>query len=402
MPEFVCRLGTPDGKVLESRRMAGSEEALRHELEGEGLHVFSVTRAGSAMGIPFLGRREKVPSVDFLLFNTQLKTLLHAGLPLTQSLELLKAQQTAPHFRALLDKVHQQVTTGVALSDAFLSLGDTFPRLYPNSLRAGERSGDLESVLERFVEYQKIVEGVRKKIIAALTYPAVLILMSLGLIIILIAKVIPSFTQFYVNFDSALPLPTRMVIGLSDFVQQNLLYLIAGVIGAAYAFRAWSRTPKGRLITDRWKLKVPLSGNLTHLFALSQFSRSMAVLLGGGTPMVPALETAATSVGNTWISEAMLGCVKEVKQGRALSEAVADTKIAPEMALAMMRVGESTGALPEMLIHTSEFFDEAIEFSLARIVALFEPIILVVMGIIVGGLLLAVYYPMLSMVTRIG
>ncbi len=402
MAEFACRLGAPDGSVIDVRRMAASEEALRLELEGEGFHIFSLGRPRKGLGLPFLRRREKVPNQDFLLFNTQLKTLLHAGLPLAQSLELLKEQQTSVHFRALLNKVHQQVTTGVALSDAFLSLGDTFPRLYPNSLRAGERSGDLESVLERFVEYQKIVEGVRKKIIAALTYPAVLILMSLGLIIILIAKVIPSFTQFYVNFDSALPLPTRMVIGLSDFVQQNLLYLIAGVIGAAYAFRAWSRTPKGRLITDRWKLKVPLSGNLTHLFALSQFSRSMAVLLGGGTPMVPALETAATSVGNTWISEAMLGCVKEVKQGRALSEAVADTKIAPEMALAMMRVGESTGALPEMLIHTSEFFDEAIEFSLARIVALFEPIILVVMGIIVGGLLLAVYYPMLSMVTRIG
>jgi len=323
-------------------------------------------------------------------------------LPLAQSLELLKKQQTSAHFRALLDSVHQQVTTGVALSDAFLALGDTFPRLYPNSLRAGERSGDLESVLERFVEYQKIVEGVRKKIVGALTYPAVLILMSIGLIIILMAKVIPSFTEFYVSFDSVLPLATRIVIGLSDFVQENFLYLTVGVIGAVYAFRSWARTPKGRLITDRWKLKVPLAGRLAHLFSLSQFSRSMAVLLGGGTPMVPALETAATSVGNTWVAEAMLGCVQEVREGRALSDAVADTKIAPEMALAMMRVGEATGALPEMLNHTSDFFDEEIDFALARIVTLFEPIILVVMGLIVGGLLLAVYYPMLSMASRIG
>jgi len=402
VPEFSCRLGAPDGSVVVLRRMAASVESLRHELEGEGFHIFSMDRDRGGMGIPFLRRSEKVRNQDFLLFNTQLKTLLHAGLPLAQSLELLKKQQTSAHFRALLDSVHQQVTTGVALSDAFLALGDTFPRLYPNSLRAGERSGDLESVLERFVEYQKIVEGVRKKIVGALTYPAVLILMSIGLIIILMAKVIPSFTEFYVSFDSVLPLATRIVIGLSDFVQENFLYLTVGVIGAVYAFRSWARTPKGRLITDRWKLKVPLAGRLAHLFSLSQFSRSMAVLLGGGTPMVPALETAATSVGNTWVAEAMLGCVQEVREGRALSDAVADTKIAPEMALAMMRVGEATGALPEMLNHTSDFFDEEIDFALARIVTLFEPIILVVMGLIVGGLLLAVYYPMLSMASRIG
>ncbi len=402
MPEFVCRLGAPNGRVLESRRMAGSEEALRHELEGEGLHVFSVTRVGSAMGIPFLRRREKVPSVDFLLFNTQLRTLLHAGLPLAQSLELLKAQQTAPHFRALLDKVHQQVTTGIALSDAFASLGDVFPRLYSNTLRAGEQSGELESVLLRFVEYQRIIETMRKKIIAALSYPAVLVLLSVCLIIILVAKVIPSFAGFYTEFDSELPLITRSVMALSEFVQGNFVLLILGGIVATVSFRAWIRTPKGRMITDRWRLKVPLVGRLAHLFALSQFSRSLAVLLGGGTPMVPALDTAASSINNMWVSQLLSGCVQEVREGRSLSDAVEDTGITPTMALAMMRVGEATGALPEMLVHTSEFFDEEIEFALGRMVAMFEPLILVVMGVIVAGLLLAVYYPLLTLVTKIG
>ena len=402
MPEFVCRLGTPDGRVLESQRMAGSEEALRHELEAEGLHVFSVTRAGSALGIPFLRRREKVPSIDFLLFNTQLRTLLHAGLPLAQSLELLKEQQTALHFRALLDKVHQQVTTGIALSDAFASLGDVFPRLYSNTLRAGEQSGELESVLQRFVEYQRIVEAMRKKIVGALTYPAVLVLLSIGLIVILVAKVIPSFAGFYTEFEGELPLITRFVLGLSDFVQGNFFFLVMGVAAAVLAFKAWVRTPSGRLITDRWRLKIPLVGRLAHLFALSQFSRSLSVLLGGGTPMVPALETAASSINNTWVSKLLVGCVQEVREGRSLSDSVEDTGIAPAMALAMMRVGEATGALPEMLVHTSEFFDEEIEFALGRMVSLFEPLILVVMGLVVGGLLLAVYYPMLTLVGKIG
>jgi type IV pilus assembly protein PilC len=376
-------------------------DALRHELEGEGYHVFGLAGARSRFRPPMFSRSERVSGQDFLLFNTQLKTLLHAGMPLAQSLDLLKDQQTSPHFRALLDKVHQQVTTGVALSDAFLALGDTFPRLYANSLRAGERTGELEQVIERFVEYQRLVESVRRKIIGALTYPAVLVLLATGLVIILLTYVIPSFSDFYIQFETELPLPTRAVIGLAQFLSSNLLWIIAGLIVSWYAFRVWRTSPSGRLITDRWKLKLPLLGRLTHLFSLSQFSRSLAILLGGGTPMVPALQTASTSVSNAFISELFLGCVHEVEEGRPVSDALADTRWVPDMALAMIRVGESTGALPEMLGHTSDFFDESIEFTLSRIVTLIEPLILVVMGLIVAALLLAVYYPLLTIVTRI-
>lgn len=381
--------------------MAASAEALRRELEAEGFHVFNVEGARSRFRIPFVSRSEKIGGQDFLLFNTQLKTLLHAGMPLAQSLELLKDQQTSPHFGALLDNVHQQVTTGVALSDAFLALGDTFPRLYSNSLRAGERSGELESVLQRFVEYQRLVESVRKKIISALTYPAVLVILATGLVTILMTYVIPSFSDFYVQFDTELPLPTRLVIGTANAARDNILFIIVALIGCWYGFKVWRTSPRGRWITDRLKLRVPLVGRIAHLFALSQFSRSMAILLGGGTPMVPALETAATSVSNAFISELFLGCVQEVQEGRALSDALGDTRQAPEMALAMIRVGESTGALPEMLEHTSDFFDEEIEFTLTRIVTVIEPLILVVMGLIVAALLLAVYYPLLTIVTRI-
>lgn len=401
MPEFVCRLGAPDGSVVEQRRVAASSDALRRELEGEGFHVFSLAGARSRFRIPLVSRSEKVGGQDFLLFNTQLKTLLHAGLPLAQSLELLKGQQVNPHFAALLEKIHQQVTTGVALSDAFLALGDTFPRLYANSLRAGERTGELEQVLIRYVEYQRLVEAVRKKIVSALTYPAVLLTLSIGLVLILMVKVIPAFRDFYVQFETELPLPTRIVLGSADFTKNNFIFIIIGVLLLSYAFRVWRSSSTGRLITDRWILRIPLVGRLNHLFALSQFSRSLAILLGGGTPMVPALDTSATSVSNAYIAELFLGCVQEVQEGRPLSEALEDTGQAPEMALAMIRVGESTGALPEMLQHTSDFFDEAIEFSLTRIVTLFEPLILIFMGLIVAGLLLAVYYPLLTIVSRI-
>jgi type IV pilus assembly protein PilC len=401
VPEFVCRLGAPDGSVVEQRRVSASSDALRRELESEGFHVFSLAGARSRFRIPLLSRSEKVGGQDFLLFNTQLRTLLHAGMPLAQSLELLKDQQTDPHFGALLEKIHQQVTTGVALSDAFLALGDTFPRLYANSLRAGERTGELEQVLIRYVEYQRLVEAVRKKIITALTYPAVLLTLSIGLVLILMVKVIPAFRDFYVQFETELPLPTRFVLGAADFTKDNFVFIIIGVLLSSYAFRVWRSSQTGRLLTDRWILRIPLVGRLNHLFALSQFTRSLAILLGGGTPMVPALDTSATSVSNAYITELFLGCVQEVQEGRPLSEALEDTGQASEMALAMIRVGESTGALPEMLQHTSDFFDESIEFSLTRIVTLFEPLILVFMGLIVAGLLLAVYYPLLTIVSRI-
>jgi type IV pilus assembly protein PilC len=378
-----------------------SADALQRELEGEGFHVFNVEGARSRIRLPLVGRGERVNTQDFLVFNTQLRTLLRAGLPLAQSLELLVEQQRNAHFKALLNKIHQQVTTGVSLSDAFLALGDTFPRLYANSLRAGERSGELESVIGRYVAYQTLVDGIRRKIIAALTYPAVLIFLSICLVVLLVTFVIPKFSEFYLQFSGELPLPTRIVLGTAQFVQQNILLIVIIGAVAVYGVKWWTSTPRGRRIFDRLLLKVPLLGRISHLFALSQFTRSLAVLLRGGIPMVPAVETASTSVKNAWISELFLDCVREVQEGRALSEALTDTGQAPDMTLAMMRVGEATGALPEMLEHTSDFIDQEIEFTLNRIVTLFEPAVLVAMGLVVAGLLLSVYYPLLSLVTTI-
>ena len=387
---------------MERRRVAASSDALHRELEGEGFHVFSIAAARSRLQIPFLGKSTKISGQEFLLFNTQLATLLRAGLPLAHGLELLRDQQSNEHFKALLDNVLQQVTTGVSLSDAFLSLGDVFPRLYANTLRAGERSGELEAVLGRFVEYQRLTESVRRKILGALTYPLVLIAMSVILVIILMVKVIPAFSGFYVQFDAELPLPTRIVMGVSTALQEHFLLFTAAVVGLYFAVNVWRNSTSGRRITDRWRLSIPVVGRLSHLFAVSQFTRSLSVLLGGGTPMVPALQVSTTSISNSYISELFRGCVQEVQEGRSLSDALGDTRRMPELAMAMMRVGESTGALPEMLEHTSGFFDEEIEATLARLVTLFEPMILVVMGIIVAGLLLSVYYPLLTTVSKIG
>jgi len=400
VPEFLCRVGTADGSVLEQRRLAVSADALRRELEGEGYHVFAIDEPALRLGIPGLRRKEKVTLREFLVFNTQLRTLLKAGLPLAQSLELLKDQQANPQFRALLNKVHEQVTTGIALSDAFLSLGDVFPAMYANSLRAGERSGDLPYVLDRYIEYQKLMEDARKKIVGALTYPAALIVLSILMVFVLMTYVIPKFTDFYAGMGATLPLPTKILIAIANTMSDHVFLLSGLSLAAFFGFRAWVRTPSGRRLLDKMKLKLPIVGNLALLFGMSQFTRSLSVLLDGGTPMVPALETAATSVNNVYISEQFLECVPEVHEGQALSDALARRGIVPELALAMVRVGESTGELPQMLTHTSEFFDSDIDLTLNRVVTLLEPVILLFMAAVVAGLLLAVYYPLLTLVTR--
>ena len=219
--------------------------------------------------------------------------------------------------------------------------------------------------------------------------------------VLLVVYVIPRFSDFYLQFGSELPLPTQIVLVVATTVEKNVLWIIGGTVLLVWGFRTWKASPSGRRIVDRWTLRVPMLGRLAQLFALSQFTRSLSVLLSGGTPMVPALETAATSIKNVHVAELFLGCVQEVQEGRPLSDALEDTGKAPGLALAMIRVGESTGALPEMLEHTSDFFDEEIEFTLTRMTTLFEPMILVVMGVIIAGLLLAVYYPLLRLVSTI-
>lgn len=255
-------------------------------------------------------------------------------------------------------------------------------------------------MLERYVSYQRLMEAARKKIVSALTYPAVLVVLSVGLVVLLFTKVIPTFSEFFDQFGATLPFATRAIMATASFVHDHFLLLVLGVTLCLTGIRMWARTPSGGLAIDRWKLKLPVLGRVFHLFALSQFTRSLGVLLGGGTPMVPALQTASTSVGNSFVSEQFLACVPRVQEGQALSDTLVRTKLVPELATAMVRVGESTGALPEMLTHTSGFLDVEIDHTLNRIVTLIEPFILVVMGGVVAGMLLAVYYPLLTLVSQ--
>lgn len=398
--EFVVRLGTPEGAVVEQRHRAASEEALRRELESKGLHVFALSPTRGRVQLASLLRRDRITSLEFLVFNQQLATLLNAGIPVLQSLELMQKAQTNPYFRDVLARVLGDVRSGVALSEAFLAQGELFPRLYSATLMAGERSGELVSVLRRYITYQQMIETVGRRVTSALTYPVVLVLLAFGLVVLLMTYVIPRFATFFLGFAAELPLPTQIVIGVATFLQDNIVYILAGLAALVWYVRRQVRTDSGRLVYDRMKLKIPFVGRIFHLFGLSQFVRSLGTLLSGGTPMVNALEVATSTVTNRAINLPLSKVTPKVREGQALWSSLEATKLFPDLSLAMVQVGEATGALEEMLSNVGQFYDESIEVRLSQVVSLIEPAVLVLMGVVVSALILSVYLPMFTLLSH--
>jgi len=413
MATYVCRLGLPDGAIATRTIEASDEGALRTEIARLNARLFSVKVAGDApkavapgRGIALsrlsFGSRRPVKPAEFLVFNQELVALLKAGLPIVAGFEILLERQENARFKGILLDIREQLVSGVALSDAFLSHGDVFPRLYATSLKAGERSGEVEKVLRRYLSYQKILAALRRKVTGALVYPAVLIGLSIGLVAILMTYVIPRFREFFSGFEAGqLPLITRVVIGMADFLRANLLFVIVAIVAGAFVFTRWKATDAGRLGWDSFLLRIPLVGAILRQFALSQFARSLATLVGAGTPVVPALEIAAGAVANRRISAAVASVVPRVREGAKVWRSLEATRNFTSLAIEMIKVGEATGALEEMLTNVSDFYDEAIDAQLQRIVSLIEPIILVVMGAVVATLLLSIYLPMFTILSNI-
>jgi len=398
--EFVVRLGTAEGTVLEQRHRAVSEEALKLDLEGKGFAVFKIREHRGRFRLPLLGRRERLGSMQFLIFNQQLATLLKAGMPILQSLELLQRSQSTAYFREVLSRILEDVRSGVSLSDAFAAQGGVFPKLYCATVLAGERAGELVSVLNRYIQHQQILEAVWRKVKSALTYPVVLFSLSFALIVLLVTYVIPRFAVFYTGFSAQLPLPTKIVLGVSDFVHQNIFFILGGAAVAYLFSRRWLRSDAGQIALDHIKLKIPFVGQILHLFALSQFVRSLGTLLSGGTPLVNSLEIASGTVTNRAIGAPLIRVAPRVREGQALWTSLEATGLFPELSIAMVQVGEATGALEGMLTNVSQFYDESIEVRLARVVTLIETAVLVIMGGVVSMLLLSVYYPMFTLMSK--
>ncbi len=414
MATYLCRVGAADGSFATRTFEAADEEALRAEVARQGGRLFSARRtdeegprarallAAGAETLRHLFRRGRpVSTEEFLVFNQELVALLRAGLPIVTGFEILLERQENPRFKAILADVKEKLVSGVALSDAFLSHGDVFPRLDGSSLKAGERSGEVEKVLRRYLNYQKILAGVKRKVVSALVYPAVLVCLSAGLIVVLMTYVIPKFTDFFAGFGAELPLVTRTVIALATTLRSYFLLIVGVVAVGLWLLRRWRRTDAGQRAMDGFVLKVPVVGRILHQFALSEFARALGTLVGAGTPLVPALEISAGSVANRRVSDAVRTVVPKVREGAELWKSLDQTGQFTSLAVEMIKVGEATGSLEEMLTNVSDFYDESIEAALQRLINLIEPLILVVMGGVVATLLLSIYLPMFSILSNL-
>jgi type IV pilus assembly protein PilC len=285
----------------------------------------------------------------------------------------------------------------VALSDAFADHGDLFPRVYTASLLAGERSGNLDAILRRYVAYEKVIDTVRRRTISALIYPAILIALAIGLVGIIVLRVVPAFSDFYASFDAELPLSTRMILAVSNLAQQQYLLVTVTVVLASAAFAAWIRQPGQRARFDRVLLAIPFVGQTARKFVTAQMARTLATLLGGGIPLVNSLEVTARSVSNHHMAKELDVVTQRVREGEGLAASLSARAVVPEVALQMIEVGESTGSLQDMLSSLADFYDEEVETSVGRFVTFIEPALLVVMGLVIAVLVLALYMPLFQL-----
>jgi type IV pilus assembly protein PilC len=396
--EFRCRLASPNGEIVEGVYVADTEARLRHELEEKGLYVLSLQPKNAIAGLGIqLPQRRGVSTQEFLVFNQELATLLRAGMPLVQSLDLLRSRVTTPTFRRVLDDVHEKVRSGTALSDAFASQSDLFPRVYTASLLAGERSGNLDAVLRRYVEYTKIIATIKRKTVSALVYPAILITLALVLVAIIVLRVVPAFEDFYGSFGADLPLITKIILRVSAVVRSQFLVIAAALVGAGIVVLAWVRRPGQMARFDRIVLGLPGVGPVARKFATSQMARTLATLLGGGLPLVNALDISSKSIGNQYMAEQLEVVAGRVREGASFASALEARGVFPEVAVKMAEVGESTGALQDMLNTVADFYDEEIATTMERFVTLVEPVLLVIMGVVIAALLLALYMPLFQL-----
>ena len=398
MADFVCKVGTPNGQIIERTYSAASEDVLRQDFGEKDYLVFSIRRKAAAAALLDMSgfRRKRVSGKEFLVFNQELASLITAGLPILSSLDILIERRKNPVFKHALADIRDQVRSGASMSDAFASHGELFPKLYASSLASGERSGEVAGVLKRYIAYAKTVMALRKKVISAMIYPAILLTLAIALIVLLVTFILPNFQDFFKDMGSDLPLSTRAVLGVSSFVVNNAVILSVAVIGGSVALVLYLRSEAGAIAWDGQKLRLPIVGRIFSKYAISRACRTLGTLVQGGIPLVTSLEIAARSVGNRVFEKEMLGVGQKVREGQPLWESLEKTGLMTDMAVEMIKVGESTGSLEEMLTNVSGFYDEEIETDLSTLVALMEPAMLVFMGIVVATMLLAIYLPLIQ------
>jgi type IV pilus assembly protein PilC len=395
MGEFVCRVADANGRVFSHVEAAGTLDEARQKMADRGLYVYSVEARSSL--IAGFGRRSerKIGGSEFLILNQQFNTLIKAGLPILRALDLLATRAAAPKLRPIVAQIRDRVREGKSLSEAVEEAG-VFSKVYSTAILAGEKSGNLSGVLDYYITYQRVSTSVRKKIVATLVYPVLLVSVAAIIVTYLVTAVIPKFALLYRDLNVDLPTPTKILILITVDYRYYILGLIAAFFVAVIFVYFWSRSEEGGAAFDRLKFKTPLIGDTLLKFQVAQFSRTLATLLTGGTPLVSALSTASDAITSKLVRATVTTATQSVREGESLHSALAARGVMPELALDMIEVGESSGALAPMLTSVAEFYEEEVNLRLTTMVALIEPIILVFMGLLIAFILISLYLPIFS------
>ena len=396
MGQFVCRVADAEGRVFSHVEPAGTLEEARQKLVDRGLYVYSVeSRGGRLAALVRQKSGREIGGSEFLILNQQFNTLIKAGLPILKALDLLATRASSPKLRPVITQVRDRVREGKSLSEAITEAG-VFSKVYSTAILAGEKSGNLPGVLDYYIAYQRVSTGVRKKILASLAYPALLISVAIIIVTYLVAVVIPKFALLYRDMNVELPAPTRLLIAITVDYRYFVLGTVALMAVAAAGIFLWSRGEEGGAAFDRFKFRLPIIGDTLLKFQVAQFSRTLSTLLTGGTPLVAGLLTACDAITSKLLRSTVDQATQMVREGESLHGALASKGIVPELALDMIEVGESSGALAPMLNSVAEFYEEEVNLRLTALVSLIEPLLLIFMGLLIAFILISLYLPIFS------
>jgi type IV pilus assembly protein PilC len=396
MAEFVVKIADDRGRVQQHVEHGYSEAEVRDRFSQQGYLVYWVKPQGVFTSGVSLRRRRKLKQDSFLVFNQQFLTLIRAGLPILNSLELLIKRQKDGQLRQLLENVKERVKGGELLSDAFAAQG-VIPKIYTTTLMAGEKSGNIDEVLTRYISFQRLAMTFRKKLFVSLIYPTLLVSVVMIMVTFLFTYVVPKFADLFNSLDAQLPAITLFMLAVGLNAQKYAPFLAVGLVVGGFVLWRWKETDRGADRIDRAILSLPLLGDIRLKHQVASFSRMLSTLLQGGLPLVPAMETAGSSMSSRRILKGVMRAGTRVREGQGLAPSLEEQKIFPELAVEMIEVGESTGALPAMLNSVAEFYEEDVQTALSASLALIEPVILIIMAIFVGGVLISLYLPIFTL-----
>ena len=402
MSLYTCKLGASDGKIIYRELEAVDPAMLRKSLEDQGFFVFEVKQKPFQFLFDKGGKRRSIDNRAMLTFNQELLVLIKAGMPIMQVLDAILERHDSGKFSDILRQVREDVKGGAALSTALERHGRSFPHLYVASIRAGEKTGDLPRTIRRYIQYLKRVDSIRKKVVAALFYPSILVLFAFIALSLLLLYVVPTFAQVYADAGSQLPLPTRILIEITTMLKRFVPFAILLGIGAAAAYRTWVGTESGRYTVDRFKLTIPFGGDVFTKYSVAGFARTLATVLGSGIPIIESLRMSIGTLNNKYMEKRLFEAVRFIEEGGRLSTALERINIMPPLALRMLGVGETTGSLEDMLIDISDYLEDELEERMNLLTTAIEPAIMVVMGVVIGGVIIAMYLPVFKIAGTVG